>query len=183
MRVTLYNLASATLALLQVTGVTDAHGVVDKPPARVVGSAMNAACGPNAYKTAKSDKYGPIENAVNKVVAGDGYNPREDNLNAVSTFKVGQVVPMHADIEAHHPGSANVSILSTSSKKMIGNMLKYWPVYATYPYGPDDHDWNVTIPDLGTSCNTVGACVLQWWWYSPGNKQTYESCVDFVISP
>lgn len=43
-------------------------------------------------------------------------------------------------------------------------------------------DFNVTIPEgLETACGEAGNCVLQWYWYASGNKQTYESCLDFII--
>jgi hypothetical protein len=44
-------------------------------------------------------------------------------------------------------------------------------------------DFSVTIPEgLDEKCSTGGACAIQWYWYAEKNKQTYESCVDFVIA-
>jgi hypothetical protein len=46
----------------------------------------------------------------------------------------------------------------------------------------DIADFNVTIPDsLSSACDVGGKCVLQWYWYASGNKQTYESCLDFYV--
>lgn len=30
-------------------------------------------------------------------------------------------------------------------------------------------------------CTQAGDCVLQWFWFGTNAKQTYESCVDFVM--
>lgn len=65
-----------------------------------------------------------------------------------------------------------------------------WPVYANDSLGPSawpknesehcldtmidyietdllasEADFEITIPDLGSQCSTVGACAIQWWWY------------------
>lgn len=43
-------------------------------------------------------------------------------------------------------------------------------------------DFEITIPEgLESACATGGACAIQWYWWSDSNKQTYESCVDFVV--
>lgn len=31
-------------------------------------------------------------------------------------------------------------------------------------------------------CRVAGECVLQWFWFGTGARQTYESCVDFVVA-
>lgn len=67
---------------------------------------------------------------------------------------------------------------------------------ATLP--ANNTNFDVTIPtDLGALCTVAGDCVgvfhpqakinadkckvLQWFWFGTGAKQTYESCVDFVV--
>lgn len=45
-------------------------------------------------------------------------------------------------------------------------------------------DFNVTVPStLGAACSTGGKCAIQWYWYAIKNEQTYESCVDFYVTP
>lgn len=86
-----------------------------------------------------------------------------------------------------HQGTANVSIVSTKTNKIIGDQLLYWNSYAderlaTMP--ANNTAFDVVIPTtLGNQCATAGDCVLQWWWYGTAAKQTYESCVDFTIMP
>lgn len=47
--------------------------------------------------------------------------------------------------------------------------------------GANETSFEITIPDdLGTTCSTPGACVIQHYWDSRSADQTYESCVDFT---
>ncbi|KAF8063596.1 hypothetical protein FPV67DRAFT_1701541 [Lyophyllum atratum] len=143
-----------------------------------------------------STVYGPIENAAAKVDAG--YNATschlffcrglqfEDNKSNTRVYKPGTVVPFHVDIEAHHTGYANVSVVNLATQKPIGAPLFLWPVYTNNSLGPADWvknetDFSVTIPDLGTQCSKGGACAIQWFWYAY-NVQTYQSCVDFTTA-
>lgn len=177
-----------------IFGVVFGHGIVSTPTPRQLGAAALSACGQGAYKVLSSDKYGPIENAVNKV--DSGYNAAachlyfckgtqfSDNSANVKSYKTGESVHFLVDIEAHHTGYANVSIVDLKSQAMIGKPLFNWPVYANNSLGPpqwvkNETDFSVTIPDLGTRCKTAGSCAIQWFWYA-FNKQTYESCIDFV---
>ncbi|PVF98751.1 hypothetical protein CPB86DRAFT_784388 [Serendipita vermifera] len=175
-----------------------AHGLIKVPKARVIGSAMLAACGQRPYDTLKSDPYGPIETAADRLGSDatsscdlyfcKGYK-WSDNSNFYYNYSVGQVVNMQTDIEAHHPGYCNVSILATDTKKVMTTLIT-WDPWGIYPWPAEESNFNVTIPDLPdvrSKCATPGNCVLQWYWYSPrgtpynGNNQTYESCIDFAI--
>ncbi|KAJ6600142.1 hypothetical protein B0H10DRAFT_719127 [Mycena sp. CBHHK59/15] len=170
-----------------------AHGAVTSPTPRVIGAASLAACGTGAYTVLKSDKFGPIENAVKKI--DSAYNATachiyfckgyqlEDNVKTTRVYAPGTVVNMLVDIEAHHTGHANVSIVNLVTQTRIGAALMNWPVYANDSLGPPDWpknetDFNITIPALGTACAGPGLCAIQWWWF--GNNQTFESCVDFT---
>ena len=78
----------------------------------------------------------------------------------------------------------NTSIIDTTANKIIGSPLRSWNDWpnstATTPRS--DIDFNVTIPStLGTTCSSAGKCVIQFYWYASGNKQTYESCIDFTV--
>ncbi|KAJ6546655.1 hypothetical protein DFH09DRAFT_927047 [Mycena vulgaris] len=171
-----------------------AHGVVTTPPPRVIGAANLAACGTNVNTILKSDKYGPIENAA--IVPGTGYNATachlffcrgyqlEDNVKNTRVYAPGSMVPFHVDLEAHHTGWANVSVVNLVTQTPIARLFS-WAVYANDTLGPPDWpanetDFSVTIPNLGTQCATAGTCAIQWWWFGSKVKQTYESCVDFT---
>ncbi|PFH48257.1 hypothetical protein AMATHDRAFT_150314 [Amanita thiersii Skay4041] len=181
-------------AFFSLFSIVVGHAVVTKPIPRALGPAALDACGLSVYNVLKSDKYGPIENAANKEESS--YNAAAchlffcrgyqfaDNTNNVATYPAGAIVDFHVDIEAHHTGTANVSLVDLASQTTFGSMLFYWPVYANDTLGPIDWpknetDFSATIPDVGTRCANPGACAIQWWWYAY-NNQTYESCIDFV---
>ncbi|KAE8158365.1 hypothetical protein BDV40DRAFT_291886 [Aspergillus tamarii] len=109
----------------------------------------------------------------------------EDNTDNVQVLKAGEVLYFHINLIAgHHPGYANVSIVNTATNEIIGEPLRSWDNWPDHLSGPprDDIDYNVTIPDtLGSTCSQAGNCVIQWYWYASGNKQTYESCHDFYV--
>lgn len=66
-------------------------------------------------------------------------------------------------------------------------MLKVWskgyaPGKKESDVPQDQKTFSVKVPEgLEEKCKSAGDCVLQWWWYGTGAKQTYESCVDFRI--
>lgn len=67
------------------------------------------------------------------------------------------------------------------------NDSRFYPqhalVYSLVP-NTDIADFNVTIPDtLASACDAGGKCAIQWYWYASGNEQTYESCLDFYVTP
>ncbi|KAJ7160739.1 hypothetical protein C8R46DRAFT_1164503 [Mycena filopes] len=168
-----------------------AHGVVTTPTPRAV-----SACGTNVNTILKSDKWGPIENAALGIPSSTNYNATachlffcrgyqlQDNLANTRVYTPGAVVPFHVDMEAHHTGFANVSIVNLATQTAIARLFT-WPVYANDTLGPVDWpknetDFTVTIPNLGSQCTTAGQCAIQWWWFGTQVKQTYESCVDFT---
>ncbi|KAG9225514.1 hypothetical protein PLEOSDRAFT_1109843 [Pleurotus ostreatus PC15] len=183
------------VSLVAAASSVAAHGVITTPSPRVVGAANQAACGTGAYTVLKSDKAGPIENAVAKIDSSfdaqacqlffcKGYQ-LEDNIKNTRKYAPGTVVPIHVDLIAHHTGSANVSVVNLATQETIGKPLFLWPVYANDSLGPsawpkNETDFEITIPDLGSQCSTVGACAIQWWWYASKVRQTYESCIDFT---
>ncbi|KAL2835438.1 hypothetical protein BJY01DRAFT_238855 [Aspergillus pseudoustus] len=181
----------STVLLALISGVRG-HAVVAEPPPRKTGPSHEAACGAAVVDVLESDIAGPIENAMAKADADyecnaflcRGYQ-YEDNTDNVLEVAVGEVLYFHVNLIAgHHPGYANVSIVDASTNTVLGEPLRSWDDWPNHLSGPprDDIDYNVTIPDsLGSKCSVAGECVIQWYWYASGNKQTYESCHDFTV--
>ncbi|KAF9036891.1 hypothetical protein BDZ89DRAFT_1061584 [Hymenopellis radicata] len=187
---------SCIFVVFSLAGYALAHGVVTTPKPRVAGAANEAACGASVYNVLKSDIFGPIENAVAKIDSAydavdchlyfcRGYQ-LEDNIANTRAYSVGEVVPFKVDIEAHHTGYANMSVVDLAAQVPLARLLT-WNVYANQSLGPsqwpaNETSFSVTIPDLGDACTEVGACAIQWYWYATVNDQTYESCVDFTTA-
>ncbi|KAI9148227.1 hypothetical protein HJFPF1_12054 [Paramyrothecium foliicola] len=169
------------------------HAVVDSPSPRKPGALSDQLCLENIVDKC-TDLAGPIEAAVKTVDSNykcNAYVCRgyqyEDNKSNLHSFKAGDVVDFHVNLVAgHRPGYAkNVSIIDPVGNKVIGDPLKTWQAWPVNNPGPDrdDLDFKITIPEgLTSTCNEGGKCVIQWYWYSLSNSQTYESCVDFVAS-
>ncbi|KAF9003087.1 hypothetical protein BDQ17DRAFT_1425601 [Cyathus striatus] len=188
------SLLRLTAILASTVAFVQAHGVVTTPTPRALGPAALAACGTGAYTTLESNLYGPIENSAKNVDSGydadachlflcRGYQ-FSDNTDNVNNYPAGTVVDFHIDIEARHTGTANVSVVNLATQTLVGQPLFYWPVYTNTSLSQSDWvknetDFSVTLPDLGTQCETAGSCAIQWWWFG-FNGQTYESCVDFT---
>ncbi|KAK8057847.1 hypothetical protein PG996_011784 [Apiospora saccharicola] len=162
------------------------HGYISSPPARQGGDASVAACGKAVVNTIRADNTSHVEGLPELAAeAGSGYHADlcnlwlckglqfADNVASVQSYRPGQSVNMKIKLTIPHTGNANVSVVDTKSNTIIGK-----------PLTPKDQvDFNVTIPeDLGDKCATAGACVLQWWWYGTGARQSYETCVDFTVA-
>lgn len=108
-----------------------------------------------------------------------------DNADQVQTFVAGQVVPMKASLPIPHEGPMNVSIVNTATNKVIGLPLIEFDSYADESLAAlpaNNTAFSVTMPTLAAGqCSVAGECVLQWFWLGTAAKQTYESCVDFVM--
>lgn len=71
-----------------------------------------------------------------------------------------------------------MSVVNTATNQIIGLPLLVFDSYA---------DENLAVlpanntAELSAACTVAGQCVLQWFWFGTAAKQTYESCVDFVI--
>lgn len=95
---------------------------------------------------------------------------------------------MKAQLPIPHEGPMNVSIVSTATNSILaaGENLILFDSYADERLAvlpANNTAFSVTIPaDLAANeCTVAGDCVLQWFWFGTGAKQTYESCVDFVV--
>ncbi|KAH8890135.1 hypothetical protein GQ53DRAFT_747619 [Thozetella sp. PMI_491] len=191
----LLSLSVFALAASQASG----HGLVTSPPARAAGDAFKEACGEQIFNNQKGDAYGNIQQLEQIAKGQSDYDAATCNLamckglqfadideSTVQKFSPGQTVPIKVDIRAPHTGTANVSIVDTSTNTMMGEPMIYFADYASTKTGVQKNqtDFSVTIPkDLPAgSCAQPGDCVVQWWWDSRESDQTYMSCVDFVMA-
>ncbi|KAJ6137437.1 hypothetical protein N7471_003923 [Penicillium samsonianum] len=187
---------TSALAFASIVSLVNGHGFVTSPKARQPGTAMGAACGQQVLSNQGSDKYGNIQGELQIASNQNDYKAAEcdiwlckgykfaDNKDNVQSYKAGEKVDFTVDIRAPHTGVANVSVVDTSSNKVIGTPLISWDVYASTATGvkSDETSFSVTIPDdLGSQCVTAGDCVLQWYWFAESIDQTYESCIDFTL--
>lgn len=86
---------------------------------------------------------------------------------------------------APHTGVANVSIVKTSTNKIIAANLKKWDVYASnsVPTVASQENFSIKMPTtLGSKCATAGDCVIQMHWNAADIDQTYQSCIDFTMA-
>jgi hypothetical protein len=188
-----------TSSILTAAGLlttVSAHGLLTSPQPRLAGAAMEAACGQQVYNNQASDSYGNIQGELQVAATQTDYDAAacniwlckgykyEDNTANVQSWTAGQVVDFKFDVRAPHTGYANVSIVNTATNTIIGDQLLYYSDFAdnskTIP--ANETSFSITIPsDLGTTCSTAGACVLQHYWNAASIDQTYESCVDFTV--
>jgi hypothetical protein len=110
----------------------------------------------------------------------------EDNLANVQEFAPGEVVPFKAQLPIPHEGPCNVSIIDTATNTQVGQPLLVFDSYADENLAQlpaNNTAFSVTMPaDLGTQCQTPGECTIQWFWFGTSAQQTYENCVDFVMT-
>ncbi|KAI1500994.1 hypothetical protein F5X99DRAFT_428973 [Biscogniauxia marginata] len=195
--------AALALALTLTPSPAQSHGLISSPPARAPGGATAAACGQAIADAIAGDATSHVEGLPELGARDPGYDPAAcnvwlcrglqfgDNAANVQAWAPGQEVNVRVELTIPHAGAANVSLVDTAADAVVGGApLISWPAgyadEAAFYAGAtpaDQTDFNVTIPtDLGDRCATAGACVLQWWWYGTGAKQTYESCVDFTVA-
>ncbi|KIH92601.1 hypothetical protein SPBR_03269 [Sporothrix brasiliensis 5110] len=182
-------------ALLGLVAAANAHGLVTSPATRTPGAATAAVCGETMVKFYQADNtsYPEALFRANPKGIGADYNAAKcnlylcrgyqfgDNTKNVQSYKPGEKVDMDVFIRIPHKGYANVSVVDTTTNKILGAPLIDWPnnYAATLTPPANQTKFSVTIPTtLGDQCTTAGTCVLQWYWLGQG--QTYESCVDFT---
>ncbi|KIH92895.1 hypothetical protein SPBR_03243 [Sporothrix brasiliensis 5110] len=179
MKTSMASTAAVVVSLFAASAA--AHGNITSPPARLTGPGMVAACGQTAVDAVLKDGTIPLEDVLSPAA---GYN-----TDRLQTFQPGQLVNMTAQIPISHEGPMNVSIVSTANNSILatGANLIVFDSYAdeSLPALPANNTaFSVTIPaDIAEdACLVAGDCVLQWFWFGTNAKQTYESCVDFVIA-
>ncbi|KAF2867526.1 hypothetical protein BDV95DRAFT_598178 [Massariosphaeria phaeospora] len=191
--------AAALLALLPPLALS--HGLITTPPSRPAGPSLVANCGAGVNTAITQDNTSYVEQLPRLAAADKAYNPAKCNLwlckglqfadnpaANIQTWRAGQTVPLKIWLRIPHEGIANVSVVDTKSNAVVGEMLKVWD--RGYAPGKSEKDvplaqreFSVTVPEgLEQKCAVAGDCVLQWWWFGTGAKQTYESCVDFAIA-
>ncbi|KAG5773934.1 hypothetical protein H9Q72_000460 [Fusarium xylarioides] len=180
-------------ALLTLLPLVAAHGFVKSPTPRKPGNAFKAACGEQPFYQQSADINGNVQGI--KQVVGSNFDAKkcnlwlckgfqfDDNKDNVQSYKLGEKIDFDVNIVAPHTGYASVSVVKTSTDKMIGEPLIEFENYASNAgLNPNNTAFSVTLPEsLGGECTKAGECVLQWFWNAPDIDQTYESCVDFVV--
>ncbi|KAB5570103.1 hypothetical protein GE09DRAFT_1054998 [Coniochaeta sp. 2T2.1] len=176
------------------------HGYLTHPPPRQPGPSTLSACGSPIYSAITRDLTSHIEGLPELSTLPDsGFTNSTlcnlwlcrglqyaDNLNQTQLWRTGEVVKVKVKITIPHDGMANVSVVDTRRNEVVGEMLKVWEAgYANEKeffegrMPRDVTEFEVTLPKgLEGRCRGGGDC---WWWYGKGARQTYESCVDFVI--
>ncbi|CAG8973150.1 hypothetical protein HYALB_00008681 [Hymenoscyphus albidus] len=188
----------SSIFMLGLATSVSAHGLLTAPPSRAVGPAMIENCGPSVAALVTADPTSHVEDMPEASVKEPKFKADkcnlflckglqfDDNKSQVQNFTAGQKVNMKASIPIPHEGPMNVSVIKTSTNKAIGSPLIEFKSYAdeSLPALPANNtDFDVTIPTtLGADCTVPGDCVLQWFWFGNDAKQTYESCVDFVVA-
>ena len=110
-----------------------------------------------------------------------------DNASLLQRFTPGQTIPFKASIPIPHEGPCNVSVVNTQTNSVVGQPLLVFDSYADERLArlpANNTAFSVTLPTDGEvlkECGAPGVCVLQWFWFGEGARQTYESCVDFVV--
>lgn len=185
---------STASTLLGLATTILAHGNITSPAARLPGPAMAAACGMPAVKSVLEDGTTPLEDVdVSAATASCKLDlcrgaTFEDNKSLVATLTPGQVVPMKAILPIPHEGPMNVSIIDLKTNKAIGPPLIEFKSYADESLAAlpaNNTAFSVTMPKAlpAGACAQAGECTMQWFWVGTQAKQTYESCVDFVMAP
>ena len=93
---------------------------------------------------------------------------------------------MTAVLPIPHEGPCNISIVDTATNKMLETMLVF-DSYADENLAQlplNNTQFSVQMPmDLAAGqCATPGECTMQWFWFGTNAQQTYENCVDFVMT-
>ncbi|KAL1311359.1 hypothetical protein AAFC00_001532 [Neodothiora populina] len=187
---------ASALAVVGMAASVHGHGFITSPTARMPGSEMQAGCGQQVFNNQKGDNYGNIQGELQVAATQNDYDAAacniwlckgykyKDNTANVQTYTAGQKVDFKFDIRAPHTGVANVSIVNTATNSVIGSPLASWDVFASNSNSDyaNQTSFSITIPsDLGSTCSTAGACVIQHYWDAHDIDQTYESCVDFTV--
>lgn len=183
--------------LLALAALASAHGNITFPAARLPGPAMVALCGQPAVDTVLSDGTIALEEIIPASAACNiglcrGAQFADVPAAHIQSYSPGQVVLVEVALTIPHLGPANLSIVETATNTVVGDILLFFDAYAdegAKELPGNNTAFGVTMPtgkkgeEAVKRCGVAGKCVLQWWWLGTGARQTYESCVDFVMVP
>jgi hypothetical protein len=179
----------ASFALFAATVL--AHGNITSPPARLPGPAMEQLCGAAAVAAINADGTGPLENIPSSGAPGCDIGLCKgaqfaDNVANVQSYAPGQQVDFAAVLPIPHEGPCNISIIDTATNTAVGQPLLVFDSYADENLAqlpPNNTAFSVTMPqNLAGQCQQPGECTMQWFWFGTNAQQTYENCVDFVMT-
>ncbi len=177
----MYTAAGLALAVLLPT-LAQGHGLIRSPAARAPAAATRAACGPRIAAEIAADPTSHVEGLPELGLAdGAAFDPalcdvwlckglqfEGEGEGGVRAYRPGEVVPVRVELTIPNAGSANVSVVDTAAREIVGGApLLSWPsgyaderqFYAGQTPA-DQTDFAVTIPeDLGGRCAEPGACV------------------------
>lgn len=188
--------SSVLLAGYGLINTVASHGFLTSPQPRLAGAAMKTTCGEQLFSQQTSDNYGNIQGMLQVAANQADYDEAAcniwqckgfkyaDNTANVQSWTAGQSVDFKFDVRAPHTGYANVSIVNTATNSIIGDQLLYYSDFGdnSKSIPANETSFSITIPsDIGDTCSTAGACVVQHFWNAASIDQTYESCVDFVV--
>ncbi|CZR59506.1 uncharacterized protein PAC_09398 [Phialocephala subalpina] len=202
-----------TLSIFLLPTLILSHGIVISPPPRAPGPASLSACGKSITEIIKSDNQSGIEVLHKASVNSKDYNPSkcnillckglqlEDNTKNVQHWVPGQKVKLSIWTRIPHIGWWSVGIVDSQSMLLVGGeALKTGETGSVSGFEvPGEHEGiyddemdeemmidfeiDFEIPKVFPRCVNPGDCVLQWTWFGRVVKQTYESCIDFVVTP
>ncbi|KAF1828348.1 hypothetical protein BDW02DRAFT_574946 [Decorospora gaudefroyi] len=179
------------LALSLFTTTILAHGNITSPPARLPGPSMSSICGPAAVAAINADGTGPLENIPSNgspacnigLCKGAQF---ADNAAIVQQYAPGEMVNFTAQLPIPHEGPCNVSIVDTASNTMIETLLVFDSYadenLAQLPLNNTQFSVQMPVDLKAGQCMQPGECTMQWFWFGEGAQQTYENCVDFVMT-
>ena len=168
-----------------------AHGNITSPPSRLPGPAMAKVCGQAAVTAINADGTGPLENIPSNgspqcnigLCKGAQF---ADNQKNVQQYAPGEIVQFAAQLPIPHEGPCNISLVDTATNTMIETLLVF-DSYADENLAQlplNNTQFSVAMPtDLPAGqCTQPGECTMQWFWFGTNAQQTYENCVDFVMT-
>ncbi|KUJ12220.1 uncharacterized protein LY89DRAFT_653974 [Mollisia scopiformis] len=187
---------SLLLLLFSLPTLLLSHGILISPPTRAPGPASLSYCGESITGIIKADNQSGIEALHKASVTSKDYHADkcnlllckglqlEDNEKNVQTWSPGEEVVLKVWTRIPHVGWWSVGIVDAGSLLLVGGG-SVWGFLRTKVEANMmvDFEIEVVIPKVFPRCAVPGDCVLQWTWFGRVVKQTYESCVDFVVVP
>ncbi|KAJ4402452.1 hypothetical protein N0V91_007166 [Didymella pomorum] len=168
-----------------------AHGAITSPPVRLPGAATARVCGQAAVAAITADGTAPLEgipsNGSPKCDIGLCKGVQfADNQKNVQQYAPGEQVNFSAVLPIPHEGPCNISVVDTATNTIVETMLVF-DSYADENLAQlplNNTQFSVTMPtDLAAGqCTQPGECTMQWFWFGTNAQQTYENCVDFVMT-